>query len=354
MPKISDNFARIRTIFFFSLIIILGIALLYVISPFIYPIFWAAVIAVLAHPTYKKLLKFFRSATLSSIITIVLVVAIIFLPLAGLSTLLVNESISLYQKVTNTGITNTVDNVSNWLSHNQLLAPYIKTIQNSWAQYASNFTKTISIFLFDNIKSVTQNSLWFLLRFFLMLYALFFFLKDGPRMLKCLMHLSPLGDKYETMLYEKFSSTTRATLKSTLLVGGIQGTLGGILFWVTGVEGALVWCVIMIALSVIPAVGSSIVWFPAGIIMLATGNIWQGILILFFGLTVISLIDNFLRPIFVGRDTQMHPMLALFSTLGGIIIFGISGFIIGPVLASLFLAIMSIYEHHYNSELSEN
>ena len=156
------------------------------------------------------------------------------------------------------------------------------------------------------------------------------------------------------MLYEKFRSTARATLKGTFIVGGVQGIIGGILFWATGIEGALIWCIIMIALSAIPAVGPSIVWFPAGVIMLALGNFWQGITILLVGLLVISTIDNFIRPKLVGKDIQMHPLLVLFATLGGIFLFGISGFVIGPVIASLFIAVMAIYDHHYRNELQNN
>jgi len=189
---------------------------------------------------------------------------------------------------------------------------------------------------------------------FIMFYTLFFFLRDGKKILEHLMHLSPLGNKYETMLYEKFTSTSRATLKGTFLVGCVQGTLGGLLFLAVGIPGALIWGLMMVALSIVPAVGCSIIWLPTGIIMLLMGNIWQGITILLFGTLVISNIDNLIRPPLVGKDIQMHPLLVLFSTLGGIFIFGISGFIIGPVIAALFTSVISIYDHYYRNELSNN
>src|SRR3989338_3429830 len=116
-----------------------------------------------------------------------------------------------------------------------------------------------------------------------MLYSLYYFFKDGPQILKRIMHLSPLGDTYEALLYDKFTSTARATLKSTLIIGGVQGALGGILFWATGIEGALVWAVIMAVFSIIPAVGPFLVWLPAGIIMLALGNFGSGLAILIGG-----------------------------------------------------------------------
>lgn len=168
------------------------------------------------------------------------------------------------------------------------------------------------------------------------------------------MHLSPLGDKYEGLLYERFTSTARATLKSTLILGSIQGALGGILFWITGVEGALIWAIVMAFVAMIPALGSFLVWLPIGLIMLALGNMWQGFTILIVGAILISNIDNLLRPMLVGRDTQMHPLLVLFSTLGGIFLFGISGFVLGPIIMSLFLSVISIYDHYYRNELGRN
>ncbi len=355
MPNKNEklNFNKMRSVFFFGLIIILGLAILYIVRPFFYPIFWAAIIAVLFYPVYCWLRKHFKSSSLSSFLTVSLVIIILFLPLSLLSTLIVNESIDLYQTVSQGNYIQKVSGVENWLQ-TTAIGPYIEKVKTEGIIYAADATKTISIFLFNNLKSITQNSLKFFFMLFIMLYALFYFLRDGKRILKRLMYLSPLGDKYEAMLYEKFTSTTRATLKGTLLVGLIQGTLGGILFLATGVEGAFIWGVVMVAFAIIPALGPFIIILPAGIIMLALGNIWQGVVILAVGLGFIGMIDNFIRPPLVGKDIQMHPLLVLFATLGGLLLFGISGFVIGPVIAALFIAIMSIYDHHYRNELSNN
>ena len=353
MPQDKLGFDRVRNIFFFGLIIILAVSLLYVIRPFLYPVFWAAVIAVLFHPLYERLDKYLKLPSLSALSTLVLVVVIIFLPLTLLSTLLINESVGLYQTVSHWDVSAQLQNATEKLN-NTPLSPVLSSIQSEWGKYAADAAKTISIFLFNNIKSITENSLRFVFMLFIMFYSLFYFLKDGTKLLKQLMHLSPLGDEHEIMLYDKFRSTARATLKGTFIVGGVQGIIGGILFWTTGIEGALIWSIIMIAFAIIPAVGPSIVWFPAGIIMLILGNIWQGLAILLVGLFVISTIDNLIRPKLVGKDIQMHPLLVLFSTLGGIFLFGISGFVIGPVIASLFVAVMAIYDHHYRNELQNN
>ncbi len=353
MIKDVANFQKMRNIFFFSLILILGIILLYVFRPFFYPIFWAAVIAVLFYPLYKFICKHLKWQVTSSIITLMLVILILFIPLTLLFSLVINESIDLYQNVAQGNLINKVQGVAGWLEKTPF-DPYLQSIRDNWTGYASKAAQNISLFLFNNLKAFTQNSIKFVFMLFIMFYSLFFFIKDGPQMLKRLMRLSPLGDQHEAMLYKRFTSTVRATIKGTFIIGGIQGCLGGLLFWITGIEGALIWGIIMTALSVIPGIGSFLIWLPAGIIMLALGNFWQGIIILLVGTLIISTIDNLLRPLLVGKDIQMHPLIVLFSTLGGIFLFGISGFVIGPIIAALFFSIISIYEHIYNNELENN
>lgn len=347
------DFNKFRSIFFFALLIILGIAILYLFRPFFYPIFWAGILAVFFHPVYNWLLKYLRWNFLCAIISLFIIVALIILPLVAISTIIINQSLSLYQAVSNGSLLVQVKNLAGWLD-NSSISPYLGVVRDYWNENIQNFTKTISIFLLNNLQNITQNSLQFLGMFLLMLYTLYYFLKDGPRILKRAMHLSPLGDKYETLLYRRFTSTVRATLKGMFIVGGIQAIIGGITFWLTGIQGALIWAILMLVATLVPAFGCSAVWLPAGIVMIVMGNVWPGIIILLVGFFVISTIDNVLRPIIVGKDIQMHPLLVLFSTLGGILIFGISGVIIGPVIASLFLAVIVIYEEHYRSQLENN
>lgn len=355
MPFKTDkmDFNKMRSVFFFSLLVIFCLSMLFLIQSFFYPIFWAAILTILFHPIYAWLLKHLKSPTLSAILCLIIIVAIIIIPLTGLTILTVNKSIDLYQQASHGELLIQVKGITHWLANSEF-APYLENARTYWNEHFQNFAKTVSSFLFNNLGGFTQNSLTFLGMFFLMLYTLFFFLKDGARMLKNLMHLSPLGDRYEKMLYDSFTSTVRATLKGTLLMGAVQGTVGGILFWLTGIQGALIWGILMAVASFIPALGTAIIWLPAGIIMLIFGNTWQGITILSVGVVIISSIDNLLRPRVIGRDTQMHPLLVLFSTLGGLALFGISGLVIGPVIAALFLAIVSIYEHHYSTELKNN
>lgn len=346
------TFSKVQSIFFFGLITILAVAMLYLIFPFIYPVFWAAVIAIIFYPMHKWLKNHLGLESISAFLSVLLIIAIVFLPLTLVTILLANQAINLYMIISENDLSEHIGQLIDILQ-NTPLAPYLDQIQQKWAQSATEVIKNISLTLLNSARQITSSSVRFLGQFFIMLYTLFYFFRDGPKMLGRLMHLSPLGDKYEVKLYDKFTSTASATLKSTLIIGGIQGAIGGILFWIAGIPAALIWSVIMIILAVIPVLGAPILIVPAGLIMLGLGNMWEGVFLLFGGGGV-ALIDNFLRPIMVGKDIQMHPLIVLFSTLGGIILFGVSGFIIGPIIASLFLAIISIYDYYYRNELNHN
>lgn len=341
-------------LFLFSLALV-TVLFIFTIKPFIFPIFWAAVIASLFYPIFKKFNAFFnfKHPSISSLFTLILVVAVIILPLSLLGTILVRESINVYESINRGQLNNLVKNFSDFIQNNSVLSGL--NIDNEMVtQRLNDAGRSIINFIYNSAKAFTQSSVEFAVLFILMLYTLFYFLRDGDKFLKKLIHLIPLGDRYEKMLFDKFTATTSATIKGTLVVGGIQGLLGALLFALTGVPSPLILGILMALLALIPASGAFIVWAPVGIIMLATGNIWQGVVIVVFGMLVISTIDNILRPLLVGKDLQMHPVIILFTTLGGIALFGISGFIIGPVIAALFQSFWEIYEHYYRNELSKN
>ncbi len=350
-PDNKLSFTKMRSIFFFTIIVILSITMLYLFRPFLYPIFWAAVIAIMFYQFFKKLSKHLPNG-ISITLTIASVVVTLMIPLTLLAGLLVNESIGLYQSISSQNLRGAIETAEEWFVGTPL-APYLEQAKTDWPTYATKFANATSNTIFSTIKSVTQNSVRFFFMLFIMFYTLYYFLKDGAKMLARLMHLSPLGNQYEEMLYEQFTSTTRATLKSTLIVGGIQGSLGGLLFLIAGIDGALIWGTIMVVLAIIPAVGPPLVLVPAGLVALFTGNVSGGVIIM-VGALVISFVDNILRPILVGKDIQMHPLVVLFATLGGIFLFGVSGFVIGPIIAALYTSIMTMYEHYYRNELSNN
>ncbi len=344
-----------RHLVFFILLGVITAAFYTIMKPFFYPLFWAAILAGIFYPFYTWLNKKIKSKNLSSLITLVLVFSIIVLPLIGVGTLVVNEAFGLYGQAAKNSveINDALVNITNWIEHN----PYAKTLhlnESFLSQKAVEYYQSFTGFLVDSATTFTQNSVIFTAMFFIMFYALFFLVRDGDKILKGLMRLIPIGDRYERILYGKFTSTVSATIKGSLVVGLVQGTLGWIMFTLAGIQGSLIWGVLMVLLATIPGIGCSIVWIPVALFSLITGHTKEGLGMLIFGVLVISTIDNFIRPLLVGKDTQLHPLMVLFSTLGGILTFGMSGFIIGPVVASLLLAFWEMYDEYFKKDLDHN
>ena len=192
-----------------------------------------------------------------------------------------------------------------------------------------------------------QGTLQFFISLALMIYLAFFMLRDGPQLIGKLVHALPLGDERERRLFDKLAEVIRATVKGNLAVAAVQGTLGGLIFWALGIPGAFLWGVVMTLLSLIPVVGAGLIWLPVAIYLFATGEWVKGLILFGFGAAVIGLVDNVLRPILVGRDTKLPDYIVLLSTLGGFALFGISGFVIGPLVAAMFVTFWDIFASEF-------
>lgn len=207
-----------------------------------------------------------------------------------------------------------------------------------------------SQFLAKQALGLGQNTFQFFLNLALMIYLAFFLLRDGSRLVDLLIQALPLGDERERLLFAKFAEVTRATVKGNLLIAIIQGGLGGLIFWILGITGALLWGVVMAIFSLLPAVGAAVVWVPAAIYLAAVGDYVPAIVLTAFGAIVIGLADNLLRPILVGRDTKLPDYIVLLSTLGGLVMFGINGFVMGPLVAALFMAFWGIFIREFSEQ----
>jgi predicted PurR-regulated permease PerM len=210
-----------------------------------------------------------------------------------------------------------------------------------------------SAFLFAALSATTRATALFIFHFVVLLYTMFYFLQGGPGLLRTFLNYLPLTEADKQRMLEKFVSVTRATLKGTVLIGLAQGVLGGLAFWAVGLDGAIFWGTVMIVLSIIPGIGSALVWVPAAIILMATGEVWRGVILAAFCGLVVGSVDNVLRPRLVGKDTKMHELLIFFSTLGGLLLFGATGFILGPILAALFVTAWEMFGTAFRSALVE-
>jgi predicted PurR-regulated permease PerM len=229
------------------------------------------------------------------------------------------------------------------------IAPYREQILTK----AGELVGSTSAFLFAALSATTRATAVFVFHFVVLLYTMFFFLIGGPDMLRGVLAYLPLTESDKQRMLEKFVSVTRATLKGTVLIGAAQGLLGGLAFWAVGLDGAIFWGTVMTVLSIIPGIGGALVWVPAALILMATGEVWRGIALAAFCGLVVGSVDNLLRPLLVGRDTQMHELLIFFSTLGGLLLFGAMGFILGPILAALFVTAWEMFGTAFRSALAE-
>lgn len=343
--KQQANFQNI--IFLILLAFITGL-LAYILKSFFLAVFWAVLIASVFAPLYKFINKKIVNPNICAGITMMGIILCLILPVGLLIDLLIMEIIDIYQSFNSYS--------SNWIG---TLSEALKALSKKPIFASLNLDQTLLInksqeafkvltsYVFSHISEFTKNTILVVVQFAVMLYSLFFFLRDGERLVKTITENIPVDNKHLEHFINQFLTTAKASLKFTFIIGGIQGFLGGMIFYITGIERALVWGVLMFALSIVPAIGCALIWAPAGIIMLLLGNIWQGVTILIFGSLVISSVDNLLRPVLLGRDTQMHSLLIFLSTLGGIAAMGFSGFILGPVIASLFLAGWKLFPEIY-------
>ncbi len=202
--------------------------------------------------------------------------------------------------------------------------------------------------------SIGGGALAFVLAFGVWLYVTFFLMRDGGKVGPAILQALPLEGSVTERLADKFISIVRATIKGSVVVGIVQGTLGAITFWIVGMPSVVLFGLLMAIASMLPAVGAGLVWVPAAIWLLATGQIWQAVVVVGSGLAIIGMADNALRPILVGRDTGIPDWIILVTTLGGIATLGLAGIVLGPLVAGLFLAAWTILLEQRNEFIHDD
>ncbi|MDY3330391.1 MAG: AI-2E family transporter [Pelistega sp.] len=338
-----QNKNRVFYAFYIGFLLLISVGFLYLLSPYFSAIFWGIIFAVLFKPVYNRILKLMpKRRNVAAVLTLLIAILVAFVPLSLITASLTKEVVTLYNRVQSGEL-----NLGLYADHIfQNLPGFIKDILERY-QIDSVFGLRDKIMVFFNnasrllateLVSFSQNTFSFLISVGIMMYLLFFFIRDGSSIQGNLTRLVPLSYEHKVHLFEKFITVVRATVKGNMLVAVVQGTLGGFIFALLGIQGALLWGVIMAFLSLLPAVGAAIIWFPVAIYFLVSGSYWEGGILIAYGFCVIGLADNLLRPMLVGKDTKLPDYLVLISTLGGLTAFGINGFVIGPLLAALFIA----------------
>jgi len=335
---------------FLFLLVVVTLAFGVLIANFVTPVFWAAVLAIVFRPIERSLgLRFgYKRPNLAAALTTILVVFVVFIPLGFVAVAVSREAVDLYQRF-NTGELAVSDAVDRWVPALVRFGARLGITPGTVRANVTDAATSIAQFLASGAVKAGQNVISGAGQFFLMLYVLFFFLRDGDKLLLAIARALPLGDARERALFERFTAVTRATLKGTLVVGAVQGTLGAIFFALLGLEGPVFWGAMMWACSLIPVIGPTIIWLPASLFLLLSGSVAKGLLLMGLGTFVIALADNILRPILVGRETRMPDFLVLLSTLGGLTLFGLSGFVAGPTIAALFITAWDMFAREYAS-----
>jgi len=348
---------RLQQQFLVALVLAVTAAFLWMIAGFIEALFLAALFALFLLPVQDWLSEQFGGRTaLAAGFTVLFAVVVVLLPLLGLMGLLAAEAATLSETVRpwvdqqladSEGLISRV--LPDWLPARDALAPYEAQITSK----LGDITSAAGSYLVSGLSRVTQGTVQFFVSLFVLLYALFYFLRSGSALAESMLGCVPMAPEDKSLLVERVVSVIRATVKGTFVIGIIQGSLAGFALFLAGIQGAVFWGAMMAVLSIIPGVGAALIWLPAVIYLLVTGQVWQGVALAVWCATVVGTADNILRPRLVGKDTKMPELLVLLSTLGGLAGFGIVGIVLGPMLATVFIAVWSIYRQSFAAQLDE-
>ena len=313
------------------LVVAISLALAWILWPFYGAVLWGIVTAIIFAPLYRRLRAAFgQRRNLAALATVLIILVVVILPLTLLIASMVQEAYGFYARIeageVNVGL-------------------YFRRVMGALPTWASELLERFGLTNFAAVQerllaglarggqaiaaqaiNVGQSTVDFVVNLFLMLYLLFFLLRDGDTLRAGIRDAIPMRADQKRALFAKFAVVIRATIKGTVVIALLQGVLGGVIFWLLDIRPALLWAALMAVLALLPVVGTGLVWVPAAIYLLATGAIWQGIILILYGALVIGLVDNVLRPILVGKDTKIPDYVVLISTLGGIAAFGLHGF----------------------------
>lgn len=329
----------------FILVIFISGLFLRMIQQFLMAIFMAGLFSAMVLPLHHRLAKKLGGReNLASILTVIGIILLVLVPLGIMITVVVTQAISIGQAVTPwvQSFINEPSTLSAYLEK----VPYYEDIlpyRDIIIQKLGEFVGTVSSFLIDSLSSFTKITIDAIFSSIIMLYVMFYFLTMGDLLLNKILYFLPLDDTNEQRLLKRFTSVTRATLKGTLIIGIMQGTICGIAFAIASIEGPVFWGSLMAVMSIIPAFGTAIIWFPALLILALMGNFSGVLILLVICGGIAGNLDNLVRPRLVGKDTEMHDLFVLFGTLGGISMFGLLGIIIGPIIAALFITVWELY-----------
>ncbi|GLU25799.1 AI-2E family transporter [Brucella sp. NBRC 12950] len=341
---------------FYILLALVTIAFAWLLIPYYSAVLWGVILALIFFPVQQRLVRLLRGRrNIAAFLSVLMCICLVIIPTLLIFGSLVQEGNSLYQRLStrefdlNSYITRILaalpDTLEEWMVRFEL---------GTFAEWRTRITGGIlqgSQIFASRLVSFGQNTLQFLISFGIMIYLLFFLFRDGAELGEKIRQAIPLSEDYKNQFVEKFAAVIRATVKGNIIIALVQGTIGGVTFWLLGIEAALLWGVMMTIFSLLPVVGASLVWGPAAIWFAVNGMWVQTIILILVGVLIIGLIDNLLRPPLVGKGTRMPDFVVLISTIGGISLVGINGFVVGPMIAAMFIAAWSLLAQEQNTKI---
>ncbi|MGA0565157.1 AI-2E family transporter [Ancylobacter sp. VNQ12] len=331
-----------------AVVALVSTAFIWLILPFYGAVLWAVILAVLFYPLHRALgHRLGERPNLAACLSVLVCICIAVLPASMILAALTQEAAGLYNRIS----TRQFD-IGTVLEQLRSAVPDFVPKMLSWLDLGdmaeiqsrlSSFLMQVSQMVASSAVTIGQGTAQLFVSLGVMLYLLFFLFRDGERLVAVIRNVSPLSERHTDKLVDKFASVMKATVKGNVIIAIIQGTIGGTTFWILGIDAALLWGVLMAVLSLLPALGAALIWLPVALYLLASGAYLKGVLLLAVGMLVISTIDNLLRPPLVGKGIQLPDYVVLISTLGGLSVIGMNGFVLGPLIAALFVAVWSIF-----------
>ena len=326
---------------YYLLLAVITVLFVSIIFNFAAPILWSIVVSIIFYPLYEKFLLMTNKKSLSSILSLILISLLVIMPSIAILGLIGNELISFINSYERQSFEAYIQMIPKESLINEILGSLGLNVAQL-TEKLDDFLISASKIFYESVSRISANVINFFISLFIFIYLTFFFLRDGEKILNTCMDSFPMNNEDESYLLNEFQKITRATIKGTVIVALAQGFLGYLTLLFLGIEGALIWGAVMALLSIVPAVGTILVWLPIALILFANGKIMDATLLIFSGIFIIGMIDNLLRPILISKETKIPDYLILLTTIGGISIFGITGFIVGPIIASLFISIWSL------------
>jgi predicted PurR-regulated permease PerM len=349
---------RIIELFFLLILIALTFGFYMVMQPFVLDIFLAAIFTAILFPAHERLVKRLSGrSTLASTIMVLMSFFVVVVPVGTIGVLVYSEAVQGYNAVINQlpSLSARISEISvmDWASGLPIIGDYLATLEPvDLSETLRNAVRTGSNFVLEAGQRSFVSVSAALINFIMVLILMFFFFETGRRLLATIYNIVPMPNRELREIAQETRRTTTATLISTLIIGLIEGSFGTILFAIFGLPSPFLWGIIITVLSMIPLIGTNLVIIPAGIILLITGRIFAGIALVVLGIGGVAVTQNVIKPKLLGDRSGLHPALALLSTIGGIAWLGIIGFLVGPLVAALFILLWQQFAKRYRSELA--